>query len=65
MMNGWYDHKDLAGAEAWYQVAKEAGYSCREAKDAGYSPLLCRSAGFSYSEGRACVVIATAYSEDG
>jgi TPR repeat protein len=27
MTKNWYDHKDLAGAEAWYRVAAEAGYS--------------------------------------
>lgn len=27
MTKGWYDHKDLLGAEAWYRVASEAGYS--------------------------------------
>lgn len=27
MLNGWYDHEDLPGAEAWYGVAAEAGYS--------------------------------------
>ncbi|MBJ7446528.1 MAG: sel1 repeat family protein [Brevundimonas sp.] len=27
MTKGWYDHKDFAGAEAWYRVAAEAGYA--------------------------------------
>ncbi|MEH6699719.1 MAG: hypothetical protein V7672_13530 [Brevundimonas sp.] len=27
MLNGWYDREDLPGAEAWYRVAAEAGYS--------------------------------------
>lgn len=27
MLKGWYDHEDLPGAEAWYRVAAEAGYS--------------------------------------
>lgn len=27
MTKGWYDHVDLSGAEAWYRVAAEAGYS--------------------------------------
>jgi len=27
MTKGWYDNKDLAGAEAWYRVAANAGYA--------------------------------------
>ena len=27
MLKGWYDHEDPPGAEAWYRVAAEAGYS--------------------------------------
>ncbi len=27
MLEGWYDHEDLPGAEAWYRVAAEAGYA--------------------------------------